>query len=55
MATSKKERERLKEAMMKCLAVSPKRQEEIVEMMKRRLGAEDRKPGQPNGKKRGKK
>ncbi len=55
MAASKKERERLKEAMSKSLAASPKRQAEIAEMLKRRLSAEERKPEQSNGKKRGKK
>jgi len=50
MTTNKKERERLKEAMSKSLAASPKRQAEIAEMMKGRLGAGDRKPEQ-NGKK----
>jgi hypothetical protein len=46
MTNSKKERERerLKEAMSKSLAASPKRQQEIAEMVKSRLGAEDRKP-----------
>ena len=50
MATNKKERERLKEAMSKSLAAKPSRQREIAEMMKGRLGAGDRKPEQ-NGKK----
>ena len=44
MATNKKERERRKEAMMKCLAASPKRQAEIAEMFKSRLSTEERKP-----------
>jgi len=44
MATNKKERERLREAMSKSLAVSPKRQQEIAEMLKSRLGTEERKP-----------
>ena len=55
MTTNKKDRERLKEAMVKCLAVSPKRQQEIAEMVSSRLGAEDRKPEQSSGKRRGKK
>ncbi len=55
MTTNKKERERLKEAMMKCLAAKPSRQEEIAEMIKSRLGTEERKPEQPSGKKKGKK
>jgi hypothetical protein len=55
MATNQKERERLKEAMSKSLAASPKRQQEIAEMLKSRLGVEDRKPEQSNGKKKGKK
>ncbi len=52
MATSKKERERerLKEAMSKSLAASPKRQQEISEMLKSRLGTEERKPEQKVGK-----
>ncbi|MBA3441803.1 MAG: hypothetical protein H0T92_18240 [Pyrinomonadaceae bacterium] len=52
MATHKKERERLREAMSKSLAASPKRQQEIAEMLKSRLGAEDRRPEQ-SGKKKG--
>jgi len=44
MATNKKERERLKEAMMKCLTITPKRQQEITEMIKSRLGTDERKP-----------
>jgi hypothetical protein len=36
--------------MSKSLAASPKRQQELAEMIKRRLGAGDRKPEQ-NGKK----
>ncbi len=44
MGSSKKERERLREAMSKSLAVSPKRQQEIAEMLKSRLGTEERKP-----------
>ncbi len=55
MTTNKKERERLREAMSKSLAASPKRQQEIAEMMKGRLGTEEREPEQSNGKKRGKK
>jgi hypothetical protein len=55
MTTNKKERERLKEAMMKCLTITPRRQQEIAEMVKGRLDAEGRKPEQSNGKKRGKK
>jgi hypothetical protein len=55
MTTHQKERERLKEAMSKSLAAKPSRQAEIAEMMKRRLGDEDRKPEQANGKKEGKK
>ncbi len=37
--TSKKERERLREAMSRSLAVSPKRQREIAEMIKGQPGA----------------
>jgi ribosomal protein L22 len=44
MTTHKKERERVREAMSKSLAVSPKRQQEIAEMLKNRLGTEDGKP-----------
>jgi hypothetical protein len=55
MTAHKKERERVREAMSKSLAASPKRQQEIAEMLKNRLGVEDRKPEQSNGKKRGKK
>ncbi len=55
METSKKERERLKEAMSKSLTASPKRQQEIAEMLKSRLSAEEHKPKQSNGKKRGEK
>ncbi len=55
MTTNKKERERVREAMSKSLTASPKRQAEIGEMMKRRLGAEDRKPEQSNDKKEGNK
>jgi len=55
MKTHQKERERLKEAMSKSLAASPKRQQEIAEMLKNRLGVEDRKPAQSNSKKGGKK
>ena len=44
MATNKKVRERVREAMSKSLAASPKRQQEIAEMMKGRLGTEERKP-----------
>ncbi len=55
MTAHKKERERVREAMSKSLADSPKRQQEIAEMLKSRLGVEDRKPGQSNGKKKGKK
>ena len=54
MTSSKKERERLREAMMKCLTITPKRQAEIAAMARSQLGTEDRKPEQ-NGKKRGKK
>ena len=50
MTTHKKERERVREAMSKSLAAKPSRQREIAEMMKSRLGTEDRKPEQ-NGKK----
>ena len=50
MTTNKKERERVREAMSKSLVASPKRQQEIAEMVKSRLGAGDRKPEQ-NGKK----
>lgn len=45
----------MREAMSKSLAASPKRQAEITEMMKGRLGAEDRKPEQSNGEKEGNK
>ncbi len=55
MTTNQKERERVREAMSKSLAAKPSRQAEIAEMMKRRLGDEDRKPEQSNGKKKGKK
>jgi len=55
VTTNKKERERLKEAMSKSLAAKPSRQQEIAEMLKSRLGVEDRKPEQSNGKKKGKK
>ncbi len=44
MTTHKKERERLREAMMKCLTITPKRQQEIAEMVKSRLGTDERKP-----------
>ena len=44
MTTHKKERERLREAMSKSLAASPKRQQEIAEMLKSRLGTDERKP-----------
>jgi hypothetical protein len=50
MTTHKKERERVREAMSKSLAVSPKRQAEIAEMLKSRLGTEERKPEQKVGK-----
>ena len=53
MTAHKKERERVREAMSKSLTASPKRQQEIAEMMKGRLGAEDRKPEQSNAKKKG--
>jgi hypothetical protein len=50
MSVSKKERERVREAISKSLTASPKRQQEIIEMMKRRLGAEDINSGQtPKG------
>ncbi len=55
MTTNKKERERLKEAMSKSLAAKPSRQAEIAEMLKSRLGADERKPEQSTGKKEGKK
>ena len=55
MTTHKKEHERVREAMSKSLAANPSRQAEIAEMLKRRLSAEDQKPEQSNGKKRGKK
>ena len=55
MTTNKKERERVREAMSKSLAAKPSRQEEIAEMIKSRLGTEERKPEQLNGKKKGKK
>ena len=41
--------------MNKSLAVTPKHQRELAEFLKSRLGAEERKPEQSNGKKRGKK
>ena len=44
MSASKKERERVREAMSKSLAASPKRQAEITEMLKSRLGTDERKP-----------
>ncbi len=44
MTTNKKERERVREAMSKSLAAKPSRQEEIAEMIKSRLGTEERKP-----------
>ncbi len=44
----------MREAMSKSLAAKPLRQAEIIEMMKRRLGADERKP-EENGRKRGKK
>jgi hypothetical protein len=44
MTTRKKECERVREAMSNSLAALPKRQAEIAEMLKNRLGAEDRKP-----------
>ncbi len=46
MGSSNKSRERLREAMSKNLTPSPKRQQEIAEMIKARLGAENRKPEQ---------
>ncbi len=52
METNKKERERVREAMSKSLAASPKRQQEIAEMMKGRLGADDLRLEQ-SGKKKG--
>ncbi len=55
MTTHEKERERVREAMSKSLTASPKRQQEIAEMLKSRLSAEEHKPKQSNGKKRGKK
>ncbi len=51
MTSHKKERERVREAMSKSLAASPKRQAEIAEMVKDRLSIEERKPEQSNGKK----
>ncbi len=54
MASSKKERERVREAMSKSLTASPKRQAEIAEMVKNQLGTDERK-SEENGKKRGKK
>jgi hypothetical protein len=39
--------------MSKSLAASPKRQQEIAEIVKSRLGAEERKPEQSNAKKKG--
>ncbi len=53
MTSHKKERERLREAMSKSLAVSPKHQRELAEFLESRLGAEERKPEQSNGKKKG--
>ncbi len=53
MAASKKERERVREAMSKSLTAKPSRQQEIAEMMKGRLGTEDRKPDQLDSKKKG--
>ncbi len=44
MTTHKKERERLREAMSKSLTASPKRQQEIAEMLKSQLGAGERNP-----------
>jgi hypothetical protein len=41
--------------MSKSLIASPKRQQEIAEMMKGRLGTEERNSAQSNGKKRAKK
>ncbi len=41
--------------MSKSLAPSPQRQQEIAEMVKSRLGTEERKPEQSKGKKKGKK
>lgn len=38
MTTNKRERERLREAMSKSLATSPKRHEEIAEMVRGRIG-----------------
>ena len=55
MASSKKERERVREAMSKSLTAKPSRQQEIAEMIKGRLGTEEHKPEQSNGKKKGKK
>ncbi len=55
MTASKKERERLKEAMRKSLIASPKHQRELAEFFESRLGAEERKSEQSNGKKKGKK
>ena len=55
MTTNKKERERVREAMSKSLAAKPSRQEEIAEMIKSRLSAEEHKPKQSNGKKWGEK
>jgi len=47
-----KKRERVREAMSGGLAASPKRQQEIAEMMKGRLGADKQKPEQTDDKKR---
>ena len=44
MTTNQKERERVREAMSKSLAASPKRQQEIAELLKSRLGTDERKP-----------
>ena len=55
MTASKKERERLKEAMRKSLTASPKHQRELAEFLESQLGAEEQKPEQSNGKKKGKK
>jgi len=53
MTTNKKERERVREAMSKSLTAKPSRQQEIAEMMKGRLGTEDRKPNQLDSEKKG--
>ena len=50
MTTDKKERERLKEAMMACHAITPERQRVIAEIVKNQLGTDERKPEEKVGK-----